>query len=166
MLSLRGISGPYNGLGVKIKFIKDCYRKSLTDPRIRRRAEEWAGRGSRLAQTRNLFEAMKAGTVYMSDPVGVEMTKSPSVMMDQMEQNYSHTVKGDCDDLSCFAYAMLNSIGIPAKLRVVWFSGNALPSHIYVVAFPPGGPASGVPFDLASKRGFGYEHAYTRKMDF
>jgi len=164
MLELRGISGPYNGLGTKIRFIKDCYRKSLLDPRIRGRAEEWAGKGSRLVQTRNLYEALKHGMVYMADPVGVEMTKSPSVMMDQMEGSYSRTVKGDCDDMACMAYAMLNSIGIPAKLRVAWYKGRSLPQHIYVVAFP--GIGREVPFDLTSKRGFGVEHPYDRVKDF
>jgi len=164
MLSLRGISGPYNGLATKIQFIKDCYRKSLLDPRIRSRAEEWAGKGSRLKQTSNLYSALKHGLVYMSDPVGVEMTKSPSVMMDQMESSYSHTAKGDCDDMACMAYSMLNSIGVPAKLRVAWYKGISQPQHIYVMAYPGG---QEVAFDLTSKRGFAYEHKpYDKVKDF
>lgn len=163
MLELRGIEGPYNGLDAKIKFIRDCYRKSLLDPRIRGRAEEWAGRGTRLVQTRNLYEALKHGLVYLPDPVGVEMTKSPSVMMDQMTNSYSQTAKGDCDDMACMAFAMLKSIGIPAVLRVAWYPGSQLPRHIYVVAYPKG---QEVAFDLTNKQGFGFEHPYSRKKDY
>lgn len=164
MLELRGIEGPYNGLPAKIKFIKDCYRKSLTDPRVRRLAEEWAGRGTRLVQTRNLYNALQHILVYMPDPVGVEMTKSPSVMLDQMQGSYSSTIKGDCDDMACLGYAMLSSIGIPAKMRVAWYPGSALPKHIYLVAYPSG--ADPVAFDLTNKRGFGNEHPYSKVMDF
>jgi len=164
MLELRGISGPYNGLPTKIKFIKDCYRKSLMDPRVRRLAEEWAGRGTRTEQTRNLYNALQHVLVYMPDPVGVEMTKSPSVMLDQMEGSYSNTIKGDCDDMSCLGYAMLMSLGIPARLRVAWYKGSSMPRHIYLIAFPQGGTP--VPFDLTARGKFGVEHPYTKVMDF
>ena len=164
MLELRGISGPYNGLAAKIKFIKDCYRKSLLDPRVRRYAEEWAGRGSRLLQTSHLFAALQHALVYLPDPVGVEMTKSPSVMLDQMQGSYSQTVKGDCDDMACLGYAMLMSIGIPARLRVAWYHGSPLPRHIYLIAFPDG--KRPVPFDLTRRGKFGSEHPYEKVQDF
>jgi hypothetical protein len=165
MLDLRGITGPYNGLEAKIKFIKDCYRKSLTDPRVRRYAEQWAGRGDRRTQASNLYTALQHLLVYLPDPVGVEMTKSPSVMLDQMEGSYNHTIQGDCDDMSCLGYAMLMSIGMPTRLRVTWYGKSSMPQHIYLITFPTGSGAP-VPFDLTRRDKFGSEIPYTRKMDF
>ena len=163
MLELRGIAGPYNGLPTKIKFIKDCYKKSMLDPRVRRLAEEWAGQGTRLLQARNLYNALQHILVYTADPVGFEMTKSPSIMLDQMEGSFSNTIKGDCDDMSCLGYAMLMSIGIPARLRVAWYGNSPVPQHIYPVAFVKGFE---VPFDLTAKGKFGVEHPYAKVMDF
>jgi len=163
MLKLRSLSGPFDGLADKIAFIKGCYRKSLLEPQVRRAAEEWAGKGTRLVQTKNLYDNLKKVTAYLPDPVGVEMTKSPAVMLRELSENPSRTIKGDCDDMSCLSYTMLNIIGIPTKLRVAWYRGSPLPRHIYPVAFP-GGLA--VPFDLTTKRGLGYEHPYAKAQDF
>lgn len=162
-LNLRGITGAYNGLASKIKFIKDCYMRSLKDPRVRRFAEEAAGKGSREEQVANLFKGLKKIMVYLPDPVGVEYTKSPSAMLDQWSSSPNHTVSGDCDDMSCMAYSMLKSIGVPAALRVTWFGPGRQPKHIYVIARLQSGD---ICFDLASKRPFGFEHPFTRKMDF
>lgn len=163
MLTLRGIDGPYNGLAKKVNFIKGCYMKSLRDPRVRRFAEEAAGVGAREQQIKNLFAALKKIMVYLPDPVGVEFTKSPSAMLDQWSSSSTQTIKGDCDDMSCMAYSMLKSIGIPTSLRVTWYGDSKMPKHIYVVAHPQSGD---IPFDLASKHPVGYEHPYTRKLDF
>ncbi len=162
MLKLQSIDGKYNGLEAKIKFIQDCYRKSLLAPALRSRLEEIAGRGSRMDQARRLYDWMKSHISYMMDPVGVEMTKSPTVLMKEVLERGS--AYGDCDDQACFAFAALRLIGIPARLRVIWLSGP-MPVHIYIVAYIDG---QEVPFDTTRERGFGpgTEVRYSKKMDY
>jgi transglutaminase-like putative cysteine protease len=159
-LSLRDINGPYNGLDAKVKFIKSCYMKSLSDPRLRRFAEQAAGRGTRLQQAKRLFNTMREVFVYTADPVGVEYTKSPTRHLDDILSRGKSF--GDCDDQACFAYAALMSIGIPTKLRVTWY-GKAMPQHIYLIAKDGN---SWYPFDTTRADGFGTERPYTKAKDF
>lgn len=160
IMKFRDLSGPYNGLEAKILFIKNCFRKSLTDTRVRRYAEETAGRGTREVQAKRLFLKIREVMVYTPDPVGVEMTKSPSRHLDEiLGRGKSY---GDCDDQACLAYTLLMSIGIPAKLRVVWYN-KAMPQHIYVIANLNG---KWQPFDTTRALGFGQEPQYTKAVDY
>lgn len=159
-LSLRDINGPYNGLPRKIQFIKSCYHKTLTDPRLRRFAEQAAGRGTRVQQAQRLFNAIREVFVYTPDPVGVEYTKSPLRHLDDIIGK--GRTYGDCDDQACFAYSALMSIGIPAKLRVTWYD-KPMPQHIYLVAKLGN---SWYPFDTTREKGFGTENPYSRAQDF
>jgi len=161
-LSLRTLNGEYNGLGEKIAFIRGCYHKSLTDLRLRRFAEQTAGKGSRYQQAGNLFQAIRQVMVYTPDPVGVEYTKSPSKMMDDIEARGK--AYGDCDDFACLSRTLLMLIGIPAKLRVIWKGTGAMPRHIFTVASIDG---QDVAFDTAARTmPMGEETSYTRKVDF
>lgn len=158
---MHDIGGPYNGLAKKIGFIKDCYLKALQDGRIRQFAEQYAVGENDYDKAKALYAAIREHMSYLHDPVGVEMTKSPSVMMDEMVRRGS--TAGDCDDHACLGYALLQSIGIPAKLRVVWYEGSAMPNHIYDVAYLRG---QWVPFDTTSRLGFGMEMPNARQRDF
>ena len=159
-LTLRMVGGPYNGLLDKVDFIRRCYRKSLLDPKVLRFAEEAVGRGTRAEQARNLFDFLRDRVRYVPDPVGVEMTKSPGVMVEEILSRGFAT--GDCDDHSCLAYALLNLVGIRTKLRVIWL-GKPSPQHIYVVSSIDD---EDVAFDTTRALGFGTEARYTRKEDF
>jgi transglutaminase-like putative cysteine protease len=159
-LSLRNIDGPYNGLDRKVKFIKGCYLKSLTDPRLRRYAEQAAGRGTRVQQAQRLFNAMRESFVYTADPVGVEFTKSPARHLDDILAGGK--AYGDCDDQACFGYSALMSIGIPVKLRVTWYD-KPMPQHIYLLAKLGD---SWYPFDTTRPGGFGTERPYSKAKDF
>jgi len=152
--------GAYNGLPTKIRFIKSSYRTSLLDSRVRQMAEQAAGRGSRREQAKALFDFIREKLIYTRDPVGVEMTKTPSVMVEQI--NDRGVSYGDCDDHSALGYAMLNSIGIPSKLRVAWY-GKTMPQHIYAIVELDG---RWYPFDTTRAGGFGEEPSYTKVMDF
>jgi hypothetical protein len=161
MLNLRQLNGEYNGLEEKVKFIFSCYPKSLQDTRIRRVVEMLAGRGSREQQVENLYNRLKAVVGYIPDPVGVEYTKSPSIMLDEIERR-GYTA-GDCDDLSCLGYTALMTMGVSAGVRVIW-RGGAMPAHIYTLAVLYGHP---YPFDLAGKSlSFGEEGSNTGRRDF
>ena len=156
---LVNLAGRFNGLDSKVKFIKQCYTKSLTDLRVRRMAEIWAGRGSRLEQLATLYNNIKQYVPYLPDPVGCELTKAPSVILKEVEDRGSSA--GDCDDQACLSYTLLKIIGIPAKVRVVWFD-TIMPQHIYTLAFVAG---RWIPFDTTSKKGMGYESPGISKVE-
>jgi transglutaminase-like putative cysteine protease len=160
-MNLRSISGPYNGLREKIDFIRRCYPRSITDPAVRRFAEVAAGRGTRMEQVKNLYESIRTKVNYLPDPVGVEMTKSPSVMLKEIAERGS--TSGDCDDQAALSFTLLKAIGIPAKLRVVWFKKIPMPQHIYALAQVEG---SWVAFDTTTRRGFGAQPDFSKKEDF
>lgn len=160
-LKMQTVSGRYNGLDKKIAFIRSCYAKTLADPRLRRFAENAAGAGDRTKQAINLYNAIRKHLNYLPDPIGVEMTKSPSVMVGEMEARGNSA--GDCDDHACFGYTLLKTIGIPAMLRVAWYGNVDMPRHIYVVANLGG---RWLPFDTTRKAGFGTEAPYSKKEDF
>lgn len=159
-LAIKRIDGAYNGLASKIRFIRDCYRKSLTDPRVRSLAEQAAGRGTRPVQAKNLFLWIRKHLAYTRDPIGVEMTKSPSVLVDQISSRGQ--AYGDCDDHSCLGYSMLKSIGIPVKLRVAWYE-KSMPQHIYLLAQLGD---RWYPFDTTRAKGFGEEPKPSKVLDF
>jgi transglutaminase-like putative cysteine protease len=164
MMKMRQLSGDFNGLEEKLRFIFRAYPKSITDPRLRKMTETLAGRGTRFEQADNLFRGLKQIVAYLPDPYGIEMTKTPSVMLDDYKAR--GFMSGDCDDLSSFAYTALMSIGIPAGLRVRWLRGKIQgpPDHIYTYALIMG---QKYPFDLASKTlTFGQENAGAYTEDF
>lgn len=160
-ISSVNLDGPFNGLGAKINFIKHCYRESLRDPRLRQLVESLAGKGDRWTQAKRLYAGLKDKFAYLPDPVGVELTKSPSVMLNELGSRLQFS--GDCDDAACMSYAALQAMGLPAKLRVVWFEGSDMPRHIYTVTEIMGRE---VAFDLTNKNGIGAEPDYTKKKDF
>jgi len=160
---LQTLKGQFGGLKQKIDFMRRCYPGSLTDPAVRRFAEQGAGRGTRFEQVRNLYAAIKAHVAYLPDPLGVEMTKSPSVLLREMDER-GGTTSGDCDDQASFSYTLLKSIGIPAKLRVVWFDRACMPGHIFPMARVDG---DWITFDTTNKAGMGVTPSgVTKQEDF
>jgi transglutaminase-like putative cysteine protease len=160
---MQTLKGQFGGLKQKIDFIRRGYPGSLTDPEVRRFAELGAGRGTRFEQVRNLYAHIKAHVAYLPDPLGVEMTKTPSVMLREIAERGGQTA-GDCDDQASLSYTLLKSIGIPAKLRVVWFDGCPMPGHIFPMARVDG---DWITFDTTNKAGMGVApRGVTKQEDF
>lgn len=161
MLKLQALNltGPYNGLAKKIAFARRSRLEAAWHPEVRQFAESAAGKGERRLQAGRLFRLIKEAVNYVGDPVGVEQTKAPWIMVKEIaERGYA---AGDCDDQATLAYALLDSIGIPARLRVAWYD-KADPQHIYAIARLNG---TWVAFDT-TKDFMGEEIPYSRVRDF
>ena len=161
MLSLKtsNLSGSYNGLGRKILFARQVKQEATFHPEVRAFAEAAAGKGDRKTQAARIFNIVRDGVNYVPDPVGIEQTKAPWVMLEEIrERGYA---AGDCDDQATLSYVLLNSIGIPAKLRVTW-TGRPDPQHIYVIARLDSTWAA---FDT-TRSFMGQESPYTKVKDF
>lgn len=161
MLKLRSqsLAGPYNGLAKKIAFARRAKFAASLYPEVRQFAEGAAGKGERRLQAGRLFRVIKESVNYVGDPIGVEQTKAPWVLLAEIEAR--GFAAGDCDDQATLAYVLLDSIGIPARLRVAWY-GNEDPQHIYAIARLNG---EWTAFDT-TRDFMGYEIRYTRVKDF
>lgn len=169
-VGLKALPGPYNGLATKIQYIRDCYRDALLGhPEVRAYAEAIAGAAPKLNQIKAMFEALKKAYFYAGDPegfvfnketVGVELMKAPWEMVNAIRSS-GHS-SGDCDDQATLNYTLLKIMGIPAVVRVVWYSGS-MPGHIYLLAAL--NEDTWVPFDTTSPS-LGYERPYLHAEDF
>lgn len=87
---------------------------------------------------------------YTLDPYDVELFQSAS-------RSISEGI-GDCDDQSIVLCSLLQSIGIPVRLRVIGLKGSRQFSHIYVLAgLPPDAPSEWLPLDPARPEDPGWE---------
>jgi hypothetical protein len=161
--ALHTLTGPFNGLAEKIAFIRSCYPRTISDGRIREYTERNALGRDRLSQLRSLYAAVRRDVRYFPDPVGVELTKAPSVLLSEIEER--GYASGDCDDHACLNFTLLQTMGVYAVLRVTWHGGPQ-PRHIYAVAFHAGRE---YPFDTTRNEppevAFGREPSYSRKED-
>lgn len=158
--NLRQLPGAYNGLAGKIKFARRVWQESLVRPEVRAYAETSGGRGNRRTQAVRIFNAIRRDVRYYRDHFGIESTKAPWVMINEIQQR--GWTGEDCDGQATLAYVLLRSIGIPSKLRVAWYGDNENPTHIYAIAFLDG---AWLPFDTTSGE-MGMEQAYAKVKDF
>lgn len=151
--------GAYNGLGAKVGFARRVWGESLLHPEVREFAENAAGPGNREAQARRLFYSIRETVHYFKDTAGIELTKAPWVLIEEVRRR--GYAAGDCDDQAVLSYVLLKSLGIQALLRVGWY-GKEQPQHIYALAVIG---QKRIPFDTTLSR-FGEEVRYVRALDF
>lgn len=79
---------------------------------------EWRERAARA-----IYEWMGTNINYAYDPEGIEQVQEPTatLMLGQ----------GDCDDMVSLGIAMLTSVGVPARIKVIRQTGSDVFNHIY-----------------------------------
>lgn len=120
---------PLEGLADKVSLIRRYSEESLAHPIVKRMAEDLAFNEHGIIDLKKLFSALRSKLRYVKDPVGAEYIKAPWIMADEIGDRGFST--GDCDDFASLAYALLRSIGVPARLVVGWYDGQPNPSHIW-----------------------------------
>lgn len=106
-----------------------------------------------------LFNEVKKRVRYTLDPVDFDAFQTPRRTLDLNT--------GDCDDYTSLLGAMLRSVGINVKSRVVQTQGNSTWNHIYLVAVMPNGKEMSL--DLAVSAPAGWEvpaKLVIKKQDF
>ncbi len=97
-----------------------------------------------------LFGWTRKNVRYTLDPDGVELFQSA--------QRSTEVGIGDCDDQAITLGALLQSVGIPVRLRVIGMKGSDKFQHIYVLAgLPPDGPKEWFPLDASREFDAGWE---------
>lgn len=103
------------------------------------------------AEAEALFFEVKKRVRYVWDPLDYDAFQTPEKTL--------QIRSGDCDDVAALLGAMLRSIGLKVRSRVVRTIGNASWNHIYILVHIPGGPGGGqwMPLDLTVNQPPGWE---------
>lgn len=97
-----------------------------------------------------MFEWTRKNIRYTLDPDGVELFQST--------ERSAQVGIGDCDDQAIVLGSLLQSVGIPIRLRVIGLKGSDKFSHIYVLAgLPPENPEKWLPLDPSVNFDAGWE---------
>jgi len=85
---------------------------------LQKQTPEWRERAARA-----IYEWMGPNIAYAYDPENIEQVQEPTatLMLGQ----------GDCDDMVSLAIAMLTSVGVPARIKVIRQTGSDVFNHIY-----------------------------------
>ena len=144
----------------RIRFIQGRVLKGETDPQIytiarkivsRRCGDDWCiMEKDNLGEAKAIFDFMRKNVRYTSDSLNIDTFQNPIL-----------TIKlgtGDCDDHAATTCALLLSIGIPCRLKVVQTTDSNQPNHIYAQAgFPRANPQKWLTMDSSVKVPFGWE---------
>ncbi len=97
-----------------------------------------------------LFEWTRKNIRYTLDPHNVELFQSAD--------RSAQVGMGDCDDQSIMLSSLLQSVGIPVRLRVISLKGSKVFQHIYVLAgLPPNQPEKWLALDPSRAEKAGWE---------
>lgn len=115
------------------------------------------------AEAEALFYEVKQRVRYVWDPLDYDAFQTPAKTL--------HIRAGDCDDQASLLGALLRSIGLKVRSRVVRTIGNASWNHIYLIVQIPGGKSGmqWMPLDLTVDQPPGWEvpqHFVQEMKDF
>jgi hypothetical protein len=83
------------------------------------------------AKVESVYKFVLEHSRYISDPVGLELLKSPEVSLEIIEVGGYPAL--DCDDATILIGSLLMIVGIPYALRAVSFDDEF--SHVYGLAY-------------------------------
>ena len=139
-----------------IKYLLD---KSLSSEEVRQQTIKVTRSSSDVLAS--VYDWVKTNVRYRSDPVGTELFISPVRMM----QDFSRfqPLAGDCDDIALLTVAMLQSVGVEAKVALLDIQGNGFDHAVAIVTSPETG--SEIMIDPSTnKYPLGWEEHYLRKV--
>lgn len=121
------------GIWQTVGMMRTMVNESFTHPWIRDRAVDVSrscGRDS-LCQARALWRWVRGAMTYINDPAGVEALHHP-VSWVERRLRAGESVYGDCDDHSMYLSALMKSVGLRPRFRMIDRVGKGW-HHIAVV---------------------------------
>lgn len=129
--------GP-TGTRVTLSAMERLVEEGIRDPRVVLFAQGLVRNGPEYGQ-RTEVESILAGVRrvmrYTPDPLGVETVKSPTFLVQEI--NDSGRAVMDCDDASVLTAAFVRAVGIPTRFKVIKDSPTEF-THVYLEAFIDG----------------------------
>lgn len=90
-----------------------------------------------IEDARAIRQWMQAYTVFLRDPVGVEVSYTPEAMIRGVREH--GVIRIDCDDAAVLAASLGRSIGLREKFVLVAFMRPDAPfAHVWAELAPPG----------------------------
>lgn len=102
------------------------YADKYLGPATSKQAKELKG-NTPLQSAKNVWSWVKQNIKYVLDPAGEQYVKDPAVTF---KDGYS-----DCKSRSLFQASLLKNLGIPFAYRFVYYPGDTIYKHVYIVAY-------------------------------
>ena len=115
--------------------MKKFVNESLSDPLIVYTAQNIVsgcnGKDT-YCQALNILDWIKTKTMFVRDPVGVELIHTPRKMIERISRG--ERIQIDCDDFSILSASLGKAVGLPAKFVILGFLENNAPfTHVYTI---------------------------------
>jgi transglutaminase-like putative cysteine protease len=147
-------------LNERVAYIRGRVEKGKIDPGIytlarkivsRKCGDRWCvPEKNNLAEAKAIFDYMRSNVRYTSDVLGVDTFQNPRLTIGLKS--------GDCDDYTATTCALLLSIGIPCRMKVIQTKNSREPDHIYPqCGLPRSGPTKWISMDSSVDAKFGWE---------
>lgn len=118
------------GIELTVWHMRALVRTSLSRPLLADRAASIvAGSESALEAGTRIREFLETEVVYVPDPLGMELLKSPVYMLREIDADGRAT--GDCDDVAILGAALGLAAGLPARFVLLAFRPGAPYEHVY-----------------------------------
>lgn len=76
-----------------------------------------------------IYSYIIKNTKYLYDIEGIELIKSPLLIIDELESGFKPQL--DCDDYTVFSLSLLKSVGFPVAIRIIASNGTKEYDHVY-----------------------------------
>ncbi len=106
-----------------------------------------------------IYQYIIKNTKYLYDINGVELIKSPLLIIDEIEAGHKPLL--DCDDYTVFSLSLLKSVGFSVAIRIISANGTKDYDHVYGLVKVKG---EWIPLDCTLNKGVGLEYTNPKRI--
>lgn len=155
-----GDSAIYN----TVKIMADVINESSANYKVRKFAEsiiedKYTGSFNEVNIINIIYSYIIKNTKYLYDINGVELIKSPLIIIDEIESGFKSQL--DCDDYTVFSLSLLKSVGFPVAIRIIAANGTKDYDHVYGLVKVKG---EWIPIDCTLKQSIGMEYSSPKRI--
>lgn len=112
-------------------------RRGAAEPLPQRTARAIVGRAGPRDAARRIRRYLEERVRFVHDPAGLELVKSPTFMLREIESRGYAT--GDCDDVATLGAALGHAAGLPARFVLYGFQRSGPYEHVFTELETPEG---------------------------
>jgi len=126
------------GIEATVKHMRRLSREAATRADVQLTAANIVGGASGAQAAYRIRDFLAGSVVFEFDPLGVELIRTPSYMLDAMHQE--GIARGDCDDVAVLGAALGMAAGLEARYVLVGLTPTEPFEHVYAELVTPDGP--------------------------
>jgi len=147
-----------------VRIMSEVINESSANYKVRKFAEsiledKYTGTFNESNIVNIIYNYLLKNTKYLYDINGVELIKSPLLIIDEIEAG--HTPLLDCDDYTVFSLSLLKSIGFNVAIRIIATNGTKEYDHVYGLVKIKG---EWLPIDCTLQKGIGIEYQSPKRI--